>query len=129
MKRLLSSALLGAALTVGACVSANALPSIGTAIPAASSIVEKVHDYHRHCAAGPRGWVHRHTHDDDKVPCRQHYRGSGSYYGGGGHGGYHRDTYYSGRHHDSYHRGYYGDHHRGYYRDSGPSIQLRFGHW
>ena len=119
MKRLLSSAVVVAALTVGASLSANALPSTGT-IPAAGSMVEKVHGYHRHCAAGPRGWVHRHTWDDDRVPCRHHYRGGGSYYGGGyHHGGHHRDSYHGGYYRESYPR----------YRDTGPGIQLRFGHW
>ena len=101
MKRLLTSAIFGAALTVGASVSAIALPSAGTVSPAAGSIVEMVHGYHRHCASGPRGWVHRHTHDDDRVPCRHHYR-EGGYYGGG-------------------------YHHGGYYRDTSPGIVLRFG--
>ena len=112
MKGLLSSALVSAALTVGAS-SANALPSGGPVAPPASSLVEKVHGYHRHCAPGPRGWVHRHTWDDERVPCRHHYRGGGYY--GGGHG------YYGRYYHDGYPRRYY--------RDSGPSIGLRFGHW
>lgn len=71
----LKSVMLGGALVLTTSLGAQAAPPAPNS-HTVSSVVEKVHGYHRSC----RGeWSHRHQRDGDRVPCGRtyYYRDSG----------------------------------------------------
>lgn len=72
LKIVAAAALAAIGLSAGAASAAPLAPSQGPA--ADSSLIEKVHGYHRSCQLGPGGW-HYHPRRGVRLTCRPRPRG------------------------------------------------------